>query len=127
MTISYHMQIDTLLQFRTICRSTHYDHFVTKNSSTNQKRGKQEPMNANDKLVFLCLYIRQSKCISVRVNCALYFVSIKPHLCFRIFPVCDHFYIISQSHRNVKKFNFQSKSHHGDLSQHSCRYNFRLN
>ena len=22
------MQIDTLLQFRTICRSTHYDHFV---------------------------------------------------------------------------------------------------
>ena len=28
MTISYHMQIDTLLQFRTICRSTHYDHFV---------------------------------------------------------------------------------------------------
>jgi hypothetical protein len=27
-TISYHMQIDTLLQFRTICRSTHYDHFV---------------------------------------------------------------------------------------------------
>jgi hypothetical protein len=23
-----HMQIDTLLQFRTICRSTHYDHFV---------------------------------------------------------------------------------------------------
>ena len=28
MTISYHMQIDTLLQFRTIFRSTHYDHFV---------------------------------------------------------------------------------------------------
>ena len=28
MTISYHMQIDTLLQFRTISRSTHYDHFV---------------------------------------------------------------------------------------------------
>jgi hypothetical protein len=28
MTISHHMQIDTLLQFRTICRSTHYDHFV---------------------------------------------------------------------------------------------------
>ena len=28
MTISYHMQIDTLLQFRTICRSTHFDHFV---------------------------------------------------------------------------------------------------
>ena len=28
MTISYHMQIDTLLPFRTICRSTHYDHFV---------------------------------------------------------------------------------------------------
>ena len=27
-TISYHMQIDTLLPFRTICRSTHYDHFV---------------------------------------------------------------------------------------------------
>ena len=28
MTISYHMQIETLLQFRTICRSTHYDHSV---------------------------------------------------------------------------------------------------
>ena len=28
MTISYHMQIDTLWPFRTICRSTHYDHFV---------------------------------------------------------------------------------------------------
>jgi hypothetical protein len=27
-TISYHMPIDTLLPFRTICRSTHYDHFV---------------------------------------------------------------------------------------------------
>jgi hypothetical protein len=28
-TISYHMQIDTLLQFRTICRSTHHDHLRT--------------------------------------------------------------------------------------------------
>ena len=28
MTIPYHMQIDTLWPFRTICRSTHYDHFV---------------------------------------------------------------------------------------------------
>ena len=28
MAIYHHMQIDTLLQFRTICRSTHYDHFV---------------------------------------------------------------------------------------------------
>ena len=28
MTISYQMQIDTLLQFRIIFRSTHYDHFV---------------------------------------------------------------------------------------------------
>jgi hypothetical protein len=27
-TISYHMQIDTLWPFRTICRSPHYDHFV---------------------------------------------------------------------------------------------------
>jgi hypothetical protein len=27
-TISYHMQIDTLLPFNTICRSKHYDHFV---------------------------------------------------------------------------------------------------
>jgi hypothetical protein len=27
-TISYHKQIDTLLPFRTICRSKHYDHFV---------------------------------------------------------------------------------------------------
>jgi len=27
-TISYHMQIDTLWPFRTICRSIHYDHFV---------------------------------------------------------------------------------------------------
>jgi hypothetical protein len=24
----YHMQIDKLLPFRTICRSTHHDHFV---------------------------------------------------------------------------------------------------
>jgi hypothetical protein len=28
MNISYHMQIDTLWPFRTICRSIHYDHFV---------------------------------------------------------------------------------------------------